>query len=858
MSSTNIIQLLDGETHVYPRAKAEGVIFDDDNNKTLDTQFGQLKQDITGEFNVAEWFQGNINDETGVFSGKNIRVTNGSAINVQNDVRIVCGGDVKITTVLRYKNGKSPVEGGTKNTDWIITQVPSASALDYVAEYDSDFPNLYVSFCKASDATADISTDYVAENVTFYSFGGINFKLDSLEKSIQSNKNDIDAVNVKVDELEEAYQKGLYYTKLFPLTVNLNPSTNLYPINIKKNSVFYVLVETSNISSLNGLYFKDENGTNLIAKYSLTNGSKIACYTSDDITGLSLYFLTSNFSPGYSSGSVKLSIIINDEQKYLSIPTTDALQPLTLIAKKGDAVKLKFNGDTSKLQKISGVYLYKDNTIISLRYNLTLNEWHTFERLADDINTLKVYTVASQVTTANSITIDIVHGSEMASEIAYENRDIILSESDKRIVVPDYYFTEQYLSKKIARVNKLAQEADGDVFVFITDEHWGYNAKVSPAIIKYLERYCNFSKVISTGDHVQNINDYQKAEIHPFCFDFMFMFGLASNKPWYSSVGNHEYLTGSCERGLFDNSIIENWKNYVFYLRNKDIVVGDSERMYYYLNDNVKKLRYVFLNAFVPEESNPTEQTSLIYGKEQFGDDQITWLTNTALNVESGWGIIIIVHYVVSVNFTNQSTNDQVISISQTASRGTKDVVNAILNYNGNGEIIAMLSGHTHRDGVNMIDDVLAQNDSSHLSNNAFFNLCSTCDAGFFPNTMAHEYIPHRILGTINECAFDFCILNRSKHRFDMVRIGDKANLVYNYSGDLEERAVVYQIQNVNIGGTKALENDIDGVALWSSSNTSVATVNNGTVTGVTAGFAKITVEDTTNHRAIVYIIKVS
>ena len=90
-----------------------------------------------------------------------------------------------------------------------------------------------------------------------------------------------------------------------------------------------------------------------------------------------------------------------------------------------------------------------------------------------------------------------------------------------------------------------------------------------------------------------------------------------------------------------------------------------------------------------------------------------------------------------------------------------------------------------------------------------------------------------------------------------MVRIGDKANLIYNYSGSLEERAVVYQIQYVDIASTITLDNDIEDATSWSSSNENVATVVDGVVTGVSAGFAKITVEDNTNHRAIVYIVKV-
>jgi hypothetical protein len=193
----------------------------------------------------------------------------------------------------------------------------------------------------------------------------------------------------------------------------------------------------------------------------------------------------------------------------------------------------------------------------------------------------------------------------------------------------------------------------------------------------------------------------------------------------------------------------------------------------------------------------------------------------------------------------------------QNATAGIKDLANIIMNYSGNGEIIAVLFGHLHRDGIEVVDDVLVQNDNSHLTHNAFMCLSTTCDAGFFPESAyPTEYMPYRVAGTTSECAFDFCVLNRSKHRFDFVRIGYPASLRFYYNDTLEERAFVYQMQNVSVSGTKTLDHDIEGAAVWNSSNTSIATVNDGVVTGVSAGIAKITVEDTVNHRAIVYMVK--
>ncbi len=434
---------------------------------------------------------------------------------------------------------------------------------------------------------------------------------------------------------------------------------------------------------------------------------------------------------------------------------------------------------------------------------------------------------------------------------------------DYKKAIPDYYFNNGCLDNKLNRIIQLSKDLDSDActdaFIFINDEHWEYNTKVSPALIKYLDHNSNFSKILSSGDHLQNINNYQKAEINSGCYDFMKAFESATDKPWYSSIGNHEYLTSAYKNGLYDNVIVEEWANKVYFSNLKGAVVGDPQKMYYYVDNIDKKLRYIFLNTYAAtKEQAIDDNTSRTVAVAHIGDKQLDWFKNIALDVESGWGIIIVAHSIVIAHYPNQTTNDHVIYIPQDSEKGYKDVVNIILNYHGNGEIIALLEGHMHRDGVDMVDDKLAQNSNSNLSDNAFFSICTTSDAGFFTSEgFPTEYMPYRVKGTLTEGAFDYCILNRKKHRLDMIRFGYPADLSYNYDGELEERAVMYHIQDIKVGDNMTLEHDFEGNVIWLSSDDSVATVKDGIVIGVSGGFAKIIGKDTLNRRAIVYIVKV-
>lgn len=840
----------------------EMTIADVVNNVTVTSQNGFVynfynqTQGQIGEIKVNDWYQGTINGNTGLFSSNNIRVTTLKAISNPKGIHVHCKNGIVVNGVNQYSVSKNPVTGGVRNTDFIGT-TPSGSRTNVVIPYNENFPNIYVTFEK-TDNTQNISPSDVEGNVVISTLGSITSDISNLQTRMEDAKGAIAENQDSIADVARAYEYDVYYTKGIHLTGTIQPSSNSYPIEIKKGSVFKLSIESSSINRLEGIYFKNTGGTGVLTQYSVRSDNVYTFEPTDDIASMSVWFDSAQYKPGYTSGDVTIVIDIDDTKRILSIPDQDLNQSIFINRKDCNAISLKFNGDTSKISQITGLYFYHENESLYYKYYFSLNKWYTFGKFDKGITKIDVYTIASKVTEATSISVDIKYSDVVVSDIAYQNKGVIEAVLDNRLIVPDYYFTNNYLQNKVARINKLAQEAGDDAFIFTTDEHWNFNAQVTPAIIKYLDKNCSISKLISTGDHIQNINESGKAEINKLGFDFTSLRELSTRKPNFSSVGNHEYLSSPVNTGVLDGTNLYNWVRYAFYTDYSDVVVGNPERMYFYKDDKAKKLRYIFLNNFGyhVEAIDATKDHAI--ADTSYGSEQLNWFENTALNVESGYGIIIVTHWLISTRVPNQTSNETNINIPQNATAGMKDLANIIMNYSGSGEIIAVLFGHVHRDGIEVVDDVLAQNDSEHLSHNAFMSLATTCDAGFFPEaTYPTEYMPYRIAGTTSECAFDFCILNRSKHRFDFVRIGYPASIRFYYNDTLEERAFVYQMQNVAVSGTKTLDHDITGTAIWNSSNTSIATVNDGVVTGVSAGIAKITVEDTDNHRAIVYMVKV-
>lgn len=322
-----------------------------------------------------------------------------------------------------------------------------------------------------------------------------------------------------------------------------------------------------------------------------------------------------------------------------------------------------------------------------------------------------------------------------------DNRDIVPSDFDGSITVfdslpyrnktaieaisatyelPEYYTANNYIQNKAARINELGKSSD-DVFIFITDVHWERNAKISPALINYLMKNCNISKVFSGGDisdtaKMDAINAYNKAAIGEVHY----------------AVGNHEWFPPETGKSLYYA---------VDYDKNNQYGHFSSHYWYY---DNVQaKIRYVVLNAF--KHAGSDLGTGWEYG---FDADQIAWFENTALNVEEGYDVVVITHYF--------GTNSYKI----TGSNSIESIINDFNTNSGTGKVLFIVEGHRHWDAV--------------FNNGPVPCVLTTCDKYDVSNesTLA-EYVREK--GTLTEQAFDVCCINRDTMSATFVRIGARA-----------------------------------------------------------------------------------
>lgn len=293
--------------------------------------------------------------------------------------------------------------------------------------------------------------------------------------------------------------------------------------------------------------------------------------------------------------------------------------------------------------------------------------------------------------------------------------------------VPSYYNTNSYLVNKCKRFNTLARQSSGasDSFAFVTDLHWTQNAGKSPSLLRFIKKNTRIDKLFCGGD----ICDFEEIESRPY--DAFSNFVKAWDNQIYTAVGNHEYISQYGTEGR---------AYYSFNSLGKDRI-GNLDRSYFYFDNPQAKIRYIFLSAYKANSGTPAS------GYEQA---QLTWLENVALNLESGWGAIVVTHMTHSV-YENAS-------IGQTAT----DMLNVLDAYDGDGEIICVISGHTHADYYD-------------TTTGGIPIIVTTCDK-YMPwisgSTNMEPWLSDRVAGTITEQAIDLFLIDRTAETITKVRVG--------------------------------------------------------------------------------------
>lgn len=310
-------------------------------------------------------------------------------------------------------------------------------------------------------------------------------------------------------------------------------------------------------------------------------------------------------------------------------------------------------------------------------------------------------------------------------------------------IVPEYYFENQYLQSKCERIDSLLREsvATGDAFFFITDIHWDLNEQHSPSLIQYIHDHTGIDKVIDGGDRDDG---YGSSPVQ-------YELNAIRNSNVFPVVGNHEFLRSASRSEAFASAYQHIGNN---------VVWGEPGSFYYYYDNAIQKIRYIFLQSF---DASGTDSGAI----NGYTQTELAWF-NSALNVSAGWTIIIVTHSLIT---WTRETKEPVAPSGINA-----NFVDAINNYNGVGTIACVIQGHLHGDWVYTLSGGVPV-------------ITTTCDKNDFYNEPALSDVV-REDGTINEQAFDVFVINTSTRQINAVRVGCAVDFVDNIT--VEERTVTF------------------------------------------------------------------
>lgn len=320
--------------------------------------------------------------------------------------------------------------------------------------------------------------------------------------------------------------------------------------------------------------------------------------------------------------------------------------------------------------------------------------------------------------------------------------------------VPTSYWWD-YMDKKIEEIRAAEQALlSGDAFIFITDVHWGDNHKRSPQLIEQIKRKTGIQKVFFGGDVPIAYGTKEKMMADTIDFNNQFR-PLKRSRDLYSVIGNHDF---TIKTSATDSSGVTLPVNEAYALFGREFeryTNIQQNKMYYYVDNAAAKLRYIFINT--EESVDPTISWGV---QAKISQDQADWLTNEALDVPAGWGIITIGHVPIHKSATSYSSKLDILkqifegyNARQKLDITSVDGVTATTDFTkAGGKVVAYLCGHNHKD-QSFIDQGI--------------NYISTgCDAKY------KNDVWERTSRTTNEQLFDVMFWDTTKKTLKTIRIG--------------------------------------------------------------------------------------
>lgn len=365
----------------------------------------------------------------------------------------------------------------------------------------------------------------------------------------------------------------------------------------------------------------------------------------------------------------------------------------------------------------------------------------------------------------------------------------MVNENEARITLIDSGIVPAYwkpaLAEAVKKINELQADEDTASFAFISDTHWGDNAKNSPALLYAICQSCNIPVILHGGD----VTTGAAGESESMVVNTL-MEETSAFRPLHERLlraeGNHD--ANYSDSANYDSTVnIGRFYNAFFRWQNGNVKIHPSSNgRYAYMDDTLGRVRYISLNH---HDLEPSEASLHKWTHYSYSNAQLDWLANTALKgLDDGWVVVIMTHekawggagyrWLASIvkSFNNKKSSaiypygEGQATINANVSGSWEDGTTweRSVTYdhtNDKGSIIFTIHGHDHVDSIETIEpysripECATANDSMNVTSGA----------------------PTKVRGTDTEQLFDVLTINKRTRKVNITRIGAGTDRWFTY-----------------------------------------------------------------------------
>ncbi len=297
--------------------------------------------------------------------------------------------------------------------------------------------------------------------------------------------------------------------------------------------------------------------------------------------------------------------------------------------------------------------------------------------------------------------------------------------------LPSYW--KSYLDEKIVEINAKAESygPSADSFIFITDQHLDGSVDHSAAVINYIAKNTSIRKVVFGGDTLSgSANDRNLLREYVESFDDeLLVLGMR---------GNHDADGDLTENAFYD-----------IIVRPLIDKVEAFDDLYYCYDNNAQKVRYIITDSVASKSNYLTS------------DEQLNWMKEKILELESDWTTIIFHHGIWEGSQTATALEKTIDG------QRLIDAVDSVYDQ-AKCNIAGIISGHNHRDYY------------GH-SSKGYALISTTTDSANYNLSRYDLAIPTRTEGTTTEQSFDVVFINPKNNKMETIRIGAGENRTFEY-----------------------------------------------------------------------------